>query len=138
MMSTRLFFRKPFPFIPFYTFYICALRKKLIFVLYTFSVEITLFAIRYSLQPYNCVSIYCAIVGCNVQSLMALTNSNVHVTINVNVGINLFLDANKKQRSTANDYNAISRIIFDAISFLSLFYFLILHRSLVLYICLSP
>lgn len=69
---------------------------------------------------------------------MALTNSNVHVTINVNVGINLFLDANKKQRSTANDYNAISRIIFDAISFLSLFYFLILHRSLVLYICLSP
>lgn len=59
---------------------------------------------------------------------MALTNSNVYVTINVNVGINLFLDANKKQRSTANDYNAISRIIFDAISFL----------SLVLYICLSP
>lgn len=47
---------------------------------------------------------------------MVLTNSNVYVTINVNVEINLLLEANKKQRLTANDYNAISRTIFSLFS----------------------
>lgn len=63
---------------------------------------------------------------------MVLTNSNVYVTINVNVEINLFLQANKKQRSTANDYNTILlfRIIFDAICFFVLFYIYILHLGI--------